>query len=49
MDFKHKLIDQNNQKITASISQLDDNKIEKFSFKNKEEINKAIASVNKKI
>ncbi len=41
-------IDRNNQKITASISQLDDNKIEKFSFRNKEEINKAIASVNKK-
>ena len=40
--------DQNNQKITASISQLDNNKIEKFSFRNKEEINKAIASVNKK-
>ncbi len=39
---------QNNQKITASISQLDNNKIEKFSFRNKEEINKAIASVNKK-
>ena len=41
-------IDQNNQKITASISQLDNNKIEKFSFRNKEEINKAISSVNKK-
>ncbi len=41
-------IDQNNQKITASISQLDNNKIEKFSFKNKEEINKAIESINKK-
>ena len=41
-------IDQNNQKITASISQLDNNKVEKFSFRNKEEINKAIASVNKK-
>ncbi len=41
-------IDQNNQKITASISQLDNNKIEKFSFKNKEEVNKAIKSVNKK-
>ncbi len=41
-------IDQNNQKITASISQLDNNKIEKFSFRNKEEINKAIESVNKK-
>ncbi len=40
--------DQNNQKITASISQLDNNKIEKFSFKNKEEINKAIESINKK-
>ena len=41
-------IDQNNQKITASISQLDNDKIEKFSFRNKEEINKAITSVNKK-
>ena len=39
---------QNNQKITASISQLDNNKIEKFSFRNKDEINKAIASINKK-
>ncbi len=43
-----KFIDQNNQKITASIGQLDNNKIEKFSFRNKEEINKAIESVNKK-
>ena len=41
-------IDQNNQKITASISQLDNNKIEKFSFRNKKEINKAIESINKK-
>ena len=41
-------IDQNNQKITASISQLDNNKIEKFSFRKKEEINKAIESINKK-
>ena len=41
-------IDQNNQKITASISQLDNNKIEKFSFRNKDEINKAIESINKK-
>ncbi len=41
-------IDQNNQKITASINQLDNNKIEKFSFRNKEEINKAIEGVNKK-
>jgi len=40
--------DQNNQQITASISQLDNNKIEKFSFRNKEEINKAIISINKK-
>ena len=40
--------DQNNQKITASISQLDNNKIEKFSFRNKNEINKAIESINKK-
>ena len=41
-------IDQNNQKITASISQLNNNKIEKFSFRNKVEINKAIESINKK-
>ncbi len=41
-------IDQNNQKITASISQLDNNKIEKFSFRNKVEINKAVESINKK-
>ena len=41
-------IDQDNQKITASISQLDNNKIEKFSFRNKDEINKAIESINKK-
>ena len=41
-------IDQNNQKITASISHLDNNKIEKFSFRNKDEINKAISNINKK-
>ncbi len=41
-------VDKKNQKITASISQLDNNKIEKFSFKNKEEINKAISIINKK-
>ncbi len=41
-------VDKKNQKITASISQLDNNKIEKFSFKNKEEIDKAISIVNKK-
>ena len=43
-----KFTDDKNQNIIASISQLDNNKIEKFSFKNKEEINKAISSVNKK-
>merc|ERR1711991_906565 len=41
-------IDQNNKKITASISQLDNNKVEKFSFRNKDEINKAISSINQK-
>ncbi len=40
--------DKNNQIITANISQLENNKIEKFSFKNKEEINKAISIINKK-
>merc|ERR1711991_323017 len=40
--------DQNNQKIIASISQLNNNKVEKFSFKNKDDINKAISSINKK-
>ncbi len=43
-----KFIDKNNQIITASISQLENNKIEKFSFRNKEEINKAISIINKK-
>ena len=43
-----KFEDEKNQNITASISQLDNNKIEKFSFKNKEEINNAISSINKK-
>ncbi len=43
-----KFKDKNNQIITASISQLENNKIEKFSFKNKEEINKAISIINKK-
>ncbi|MDC3089938.1 type I DNA topoisomerase [Candidatus Pelagibacter sp.] len=43
-----KFEDEKNQNITASISQLDNNKIEKFSFKNKEEINDAISSINKK-
>ena len=43
-----KFTDDKNQNITASISQLDNNKIEKFSFRNKDEINKAISSINKK-
>jgi DNA topoisomerase-1 len=37
--------DEKNNLITASISQLDGNKIEKFSFKNKIEINKAIENI----
>ena len=43
-----KFKDKNNQIITASISQLENNKIEKFSFRNKDEINKAISIINKK-
>ena len=43
-----KFEDEKNQNITASISQLDNNKIEKFSFRNKEEINDAISSIDKK-
>ena len=43
-----KFADNKNQNITASISQLDNNKVEKFSFKNKDEINKAISSINRK-
>ena len=43
-----KFEDKNNQSITASIGQLENNKIEKFSFRNKEEINKAISIINKK-
>ena len=42
-----KFANDNNQYITASITQLDNNKIEKFSFKNKEEINNAISIINK--
>ncbi|WP_075535948.1 type I DNA topoisomerase [Candidatus Pelagibacter communis] len=41
--------DKNKSKITASISQLDGEKIEKFSFKNKEEIEKAISNIQTKI
>ncbi len=43
-----KFADNKNQNITASITQLDNNKIEKFSFKNKDEINNAISIINKK-
>jgi len=43
-----KFSDNKNQNIIASISQLDNNKIEKFSFRNKQEIDKAILSINKK-
>ena len=43
-----KFTDDKNKNIIASISQLDNNKIEKFSFKNKDEINKAISSINEK-
>ncbi len=40
--------DKNKSNITASISQLNEEKIEKFSFKNKEEIEKAIANIKNK-
>ncbi len=40
--------DKNKSNITASISQLDGEKIEKFSFKNKEEIGKAIDNIRNK-
>ncbi len=40
--------DKNKSKITASISQLDGEKIEKFTFKNKEEIEKAISNIKTK-
>jgi len=43
-----KFKDDKNQNVTASISQLNNNKIEKFSFKNKEEINEAISSIKEK-
>ena len=43
-----KFKDDKNQNVTASISQLNNNKIEKFSFKNKDEINKAISSIKEK-
>ncbi len=40
--------DKNKSNITASISLLDGEKIEKFSFKNKEQIEKAIANIKNK-
>ncbi|WP_440926741.1 type I DNA topoisomerase [Candidatus Pelagibacter sp.] len=40
--------DKNKSKITASFSQIDGEKIEKFSFKNKEEIEKAISNIKTK-
>ncbi len=43
-----KFKDEKNQNILASISQLDNNKVEKFSFRNKDDINKAISSINQK-
>ena len=43
-----KFNDNKNNSITSSISQLNGNKIEKFSFKNKNEINKAIEDIKEK-
>ncbi len=43
-----KFKDEKNQSITASIYQLDGNKLEKFSFRNKNEIDNAALSINKK-
>ena len=43
-----KFNDDKNNSITSIISQLNGNKIEKFSFKNKNEINKAIESIKEK-
>ncbi|RPG95430.1 MAG: type I DNA topoisomerase [Candidatus Pelagibacter sp. TMED263] len=40
--------DEKNQNIIASISQLNNNKIEKFTFKNKDQINKAISNIKEK-
>jgi len=40
--------DKNNNLLTSNIFQLDDKKIEKFSFKNKNEINVAINQIKKK-
>jgi len=43
-----KFNDNNNNSITSSIYQLDGEKIEKFSFRNKDEINKAIENIKNK-
>ena len=43
-----KFSDNKNQDIVASISQFNNNKIEKFSFRTKEDIIKAISIINKK-
>ncbi|WP_440930020.1 type I DNA topoisomerase [Candidatus Pelagibacter sp.] len=43
-----KFNDNNNNSITSSISQLDGKKIEKFTFRNKNEINKAIENIKNK-
>ena len=43
-----KFNDKNNNKINANIYQIDDKKIEKFTFKNKDEINKAIDVIKNK-
>jgi len=43
-----KFQDEKKQNITASISLLDNDKVEKFSFRNKEEIDIAISNINKK-
>ncbi len=40
--------DEKSQSILASITQLDNEKIEKFSFRNKDEINKAVSRINQK-
>ncbi len=43
-----KFTDNKKQSITANINQLDNKKIEKFSFKNKNDIDKAISSIKDK-
>ena len=43
-----KFSDDKSHDVVASISLLDNNKVEKFSFRNKNEINKAISSIKKK-